>query len=97
MQDPGSKAAAASAVGVSRRTAWKWGARKAAEGIEGLQDRSSRPHRPPNRVRRTRERQIKRLRAKRWTQAAIAEWLGMPLSTAGAVCRRRGLGRLSGP
>jgi transposase InsO family protein len=90
-----SRAAAAAAVGVSRRTAWKWEARKAAEGIEGLQDRSSRPHRSPTRVRRTQARQIKRLREKRWTQAAIAEWLGMPLSTVGAVCRRLGLGRLS--
>jgi transposase InsO family protein len=35
-----------------------------------------------------------RLRRKRWTQAAIAEHLQMPLSTVGAVCRRHGVGRL---
>jgi transposase InsO family protein len=41
-----------------------------------------------------RERQVARLRRKRWTQAAIAEHLQMPLSTVGAVCRRQGVGRL---
>ena len=89
-----SVAAASAAVGISERTGWKWIGRHRAEGVEGLLDRSSRPHRSPNQVRRTRERQIVRLRHKRWTQAAIAEHLGMPLSTVGAVCRRRGVGRL---
>jgi transposase InsO family protein len=89
-----SKAAAAAAVGVSERTAWKWLRRKRSEGIEGLQDRSSRPHRSPRRVSRARERQIARLRSKRWTQASIADALGIALSTVGAVCRRSGLGRL---
>lgn len=89
-----SKASAAAAVGVSRRTARKWEKRMAEEGAAGLQDRSSRPHRSPTQVRRVRQRQIKRLREKRWTQAAIADHLGMPLSTVGAVCRRLGLGRL---
>jgi len=37
---------------------------------------------------------VLRLRRKRWTQAAIADHLGMPLSTVGVVCRRGGLGRL---
>jgi len=41
-----------------------------------------------------RERQVLRLRRKRWTQAAIADHLQMPLSTVGVVCRRNGLGRL---
>jgi transposase InsO family protein len=45
-------------------------------------------------VRRVRERQVLRLRRKRWTQAAIADHLGMAMSTVGAVCRRGGLGRL---
>ena len=63
-------------------------------GCEALQDRSSRPHRSPGRVHRTRERQVVRLRRKRWTQAAIADHLKMPLSTVGAVCRRNGVGRL---
>jgi transposase InsO family protein len=89
-----SVAAASAAVGVSERTAHKWLGRHQAEGAEGLVDRSSRPHRSPHRVRRVRERQVARLRRKRWTQAAIAEHLQMPLSTVGAVCRRQGVGRL---
>ena len=89
-----SGAAAAAAVGVSERTVWKWRARWREGGTEALRDRSSRPHRSPHRVRRTRERLIVRLRKKRWTQAAIAEQLAIPVSTVGAVCRRNGVGRL---
>lgn len=89
-----SKASAAAAVGVSRQTVWKWEKRRDEEGVVGLWDRSSRPHRSPRQVRRARERQIRRLREKRWTQAAIADALGMARSTVGAVCRRLGLGRL---
>ena len=89
-----SGAAAAAAVGVSERTVWKWRARWREGGTEALRDRSSRPKRSPNQVRRTRERAIVRLRRKRWTQAAIAEHLQVPVSTVGAVCRRNGVGRL---
>jgi len=89
-----SVAAATAAVGVSERTGWKWLKRKRVGGVDALQDRSSRPHRSPTQVRRVRERQILRLRRKRWTQAAIADELGMALSTVGAVCRRGGMGRL---
>ena len=90
-----SVAAASAAVGVSERTAWKWLGRHRAEGPGGLEDRSSRPHRSPRQIKRTRERQVVRLRRKRWTQAAIADHLKMALSTVGAVCRRNGLGRLA--
>jgi transposase InsO family protein len=79
---------------ISERALWKWVGRERKEARAGLEDRSSRPHRSPNRVGRVRERQVLRLRAKRWTQAAIADHLGMALSTVGAVCRRSGLGRL---
>ena len=89
-----SGAAAAAAVGVSERTVWKWRARWREGGTEALRDRSSRPNRSPHRVRRNRERLIVRLRRKRWTQAAIAEHLKVPVSTVGAVCRRNGVGRL---
>jgi len=89
-----SVAAASAAVGLGRRTAWKWIGRYRARGVKGLVDRSSRPHRSPNQVGRVRERQIARLRKKRWTQAAIADHLQMPNSTVGAVCRRKGMGRL---
>ncbi len=89
---PAAEVAAGS--GVSVRTVWKWVARERAGGSAALLDRSSRPRRSPQQVRRARERQVLRLRERRWTQAAIADALQMPLSTVGAVCRRRGLGRL---
>lgn len=89
-----SVASVAAATGVSQRTVRKWIGRARTEGSAGLQDRSSRPHRSPNRVKRAGERQILRLRRKRWTQVEIADQLQMPPSTVGAVCRRAGLGRL---
>ena len=84
-----SGAAAAAAVGVSERTVWKWVGRVShGGGQEALGDRSSRPHHSPNRVRRTRERQVVRLRQKRWTQAAIARLVADADVDGGAVCRR---------
>lgn len=90
--EPAAEVAAGS--GVSVRTVWKWVARQRAGGSAALLDRSSRPRRSPHQVRRARERQVLRLRERRWTQAAIAGALQMPLSTVGSVCRRRGMGRL---
>lgn len=87
-------AAASAAVGISERTGWKWLGRYRTEGAAGLKDRSSRPHCSPTQVRRVRERQIVRLREKRWTQAVIADHFDMAMSTVGAVCRRHGVGRL---
>lgn len=87
-------ASVASGAPLSERSLWKWVGREQEEGRAGLQDRSSRPNRSPNRVHRVRERQVLRLRGKRWTQAAIADHLGMALSTVGVVCRRGGMGRL---
>lgn len=55
-------AAAASAVGVSERTGWKWLARFRAEGVSGLGDRLSVPHRVPGRTSPARERMIRGLR-----------------------------------
>jgi len=92
-----SVAEAAAGVGMSERAAWKWLKRYRTGGTEALQDRSSRPHRSPNKVCRARERQIVRLRRKRWTQVAIADAIDMALSTVGAVCRRHGVGRLPDP
>lgn len=86
--------AVANGLGVSRRTVFKWVRRSREQGPEGLEDRSSRPRSSPKQTRRVRERQVIRLRRKRWTTAAIASQLKMPLSTVGAVCRRHGLGRL---
>ena len=89
-----SAAEVACAYVMSERTIWKWVRRYREEGRAGLEDRSSRPHRSPHQVGRVRARQILRLRRKRWTQVAIADHLGMAMSTVGAVCRRNGVGRL---
>ena len=85
----------AQAMGVSRRTAYKWLGRYREEGEAGLQDRSSRRHRYPNRTPRHRRRQIERLRRKRWSGRRIADHLQMPLSTVTVEIRRLGLNRLS--
>jgi transposase InsO family protein len=89
-----SLAAAAAAAGVSGRTAWKWVDRYRREGVAGLEDRSSAPVSVPSRTPAEREELILSLRELRFTSAEIAETLGMPLSTVGAVLARHGAGRL---
>jgi transposase InsO family protein len=89
-----SLAAAAEAAGVSERTAWKWVDRFRREGEAGLADRSSVPRSVPSRTPPDREQLIVTLRELRFTSSEIAETLGMPLSTVGAVLCRHGLGRL---
>jgi transposase InsO family protein len=89
-----SLAAAAEAAGVSERTAWKWVDRFRREGEAGLEDRSSTPVSVPSRTPAERERLILALRELRFTSPEIAETLGMPLSTVGAVLVRHGLGKL---
>jgi transposase InsO family protein len=89
-----SLAAAAEAAGVSERTAWKWVDRFRREGEAGLEDRSSAPKLVPSRTRPEREELILSLRELRFTSPEIAETLGMPLSTVGAVLARNGLGKL---
>ena len=85
---------AAEAAGVSERTAWKWVDRFRREGEVGLEDRSSAPGWVPARTSAEREQLIVYLRELRFASPEIAETLGMPLSTVGAVLARRGLGRL---
>jgi transposase InsO family protein/transposase-like protein len=89
-----SLAAAAEAAGVSERTAWKWVDRFRREGEAGLEDRRSAPTRVPSRTPAEREHVILALRELRFTGPEIAETLGMPLSTVGAVLARNGLGKL---
>jgi transposase InsO family protein len=89
-----SLAAAAEAAGISERTAWKWVDRFRREGEAGLEDRSSVPVSVPSRTPADREELIVSLRELRFTSPEIAETLGMPLSTVGAVLSRRGLGKL---
>ena len=86
---------AAEAAGVSERTAWKWVDRFRREGEAGLEDRSSVPGSVPSRTPAEREELILSLRELRFTGPEIAETLGMPLSTVGAVLARWGLGRLT--
>jgi hypothetical protein len=89
-----SLAAAAEAAGVSERTAWKWVDRFRREGEAGLEDRASAPKTVPGRTPPEREQLILTLRELRFTGPEIAETLGMPLSTVGAVLERYGLGKL---
>lgn len=90
-----SAAAVARSMGTTPKTVKKWLDRWKEAGAEGLRDRNSRPRRSPARTSRARERQILKLRRKRWSGPRIADELKLPLSTVGAVCRRLGLGRLS--
>lgn len=85
---------AAAAFGISPQSVRKWLRRYRTEGRAGLADRSSRPHQSPRRVSARLEQRIARLRARRKSGPAIADALGLPLSTVGDVLRRLGLGRL---
>ena len=84
----------AGAAGVSERTAWKWVDRFRREGEAGLEDRSSAPSSVPSRTPAEREQLIVLLRELRFTSPEIAQTLGMPLSTVGAVLTRNGLGKM---
>ena len=92
-----SVAEAAAAAGVSERTVSKWLKRFREEGEDGLADRSSAPRRVPNRTAPERVEAILCLRELRFTAAEIAETLGMAHSTASAVLKRHGKGRLPRP
>ena len=87
--------AVAAALGVVPKTVRKWRDRFAAEGEAGLADRSSRPHRSPTRLKLSAEDEIEALRRERLSGPAIARRLCRPVSTVGAVLRRRRLGRLA--
>jgi transcriptional regulator with XRE-family HTH domain len=89
-----SLAQAATAAGVSERTARKWRERHRAEGVEGLLDRSSAPQTVPARTPEDRIQAIAALRRLRLTGAEIAEVLGMALSTVSGILARIGMGKL---
>jgi len=88
-------AAAAEAVGISERSAYRWLRRWREEGVEGLSDRSSAPKRIPHRTPADRVQAIAALRRLHMTAAEIAEVLAMALSTVSAVLKRIGLGKRS--
>ena len=85
---------AAKAAGVSERTAYTWLARHRAGGAAALKDRTSAPGRCPHATPIEQVAEIERLRRQRMTGQRIADRLGMPRSTVGAILRRLGLGRL---
>ena len=87
-------AQAALAAGVSERTAYKWLARYRSGGELALHDRHSTPLRSPHRTPVAVTTQIEGLRRQRLSGPRIARRLGLPVSTVGAVLRRRGLGCL---
>lgn len=87
--------AAASASGVSVRTAYKWLSRFRTGGEAWLHDRSSTPVRRPHATPLDRIEAVETLRRRRLSGPAIARRLGLPRSTVGAILRRIGLGRLS--
>lgn len=80
----------ATALGISRRTVYKWLARES-----DLHDRSSRPHRHPGRTPRMWEDMIVLLRRTGMTGPQIARDLKRPRATVARVLRRAGLERLS--
>ena len=84
----------ARAAGISTRTAFRWLARHRAGGELALQDRSSAPARCPHRTDADTIAAIERLRRQRMTGPSIAQQLGLPRSTVGAILRRLGLGKL---
>jgi len=93
LEEGWSVVATASAAGVSRTTVYRWVLRWRSEGEPGLFDRSSAPRRVANRTASRRVRRIERLRWRRLTGQAIADLLGMAVSTVGGILRRLGLSR----
>lgn len=89
-----SLAQAASAAGVSERTARKWVARYLAEGDPGLRDRSSAPNHVANRTDPATIELICALRKLRFTAPELADLLDLPCSTISGILKREGLGRL---
>jgi transposase InsO family protein len=94
IQAGSSVTATAIALGVSRRTAYKWMARHALEGAAGLQDRSSRPRSMPTALTLEEVCCIRLLRESRMTISQIAASLEIPRSTVARVLKQRGLNRM---
>jgi len=87
--------AAAEAVGVSRRTAYKWLARFRAEGPTGLADRSSRPHHSPTKCPAEQIRQFEQRRRQRLPLWRIAREAGCSVASVARHVARMGLSRLA--
>jgi transposase InsO family protein len=89
--------AAACAVGLSRRSAFKWLRRYRELGTAGLTDRSSRPRRMPRATPPEWRQLILELRQTRMTGARIAAQLRRPRSTVALILKRAGWERLRSP
>ena len=85
---------AASAAGVSLRTASKWLGRYQEHGLPGLADRSSRPHKTRSTVDELLEGSVEQLRRLRMPMRRIAELVGRSVSTIGRLLARLGLSSL---
>ena len=94
LEEGWSVAEAAEALGMSRRTAYKWLSRYREEGRAGLQDRSSRPSHVHGRTSDRRQRLILKLRRTRLTGVQIARQLKMATSTVCRIIQRAGLSRM---
>lgn len=90
-----SPATAASAAGISVRSAYKWLARHRQGGAAALEDRASTPHHQPRRTPPAVTAQIVAARYARRSAWAIAVQLQVPRSTVAAVLVRAGLNRLA--
>ncbi len=85
---------AASAAGLSRRTAFKWKRRFTEAGEAALVDRSSRPRRMPRQAHPDRVEEVLRLRRRRYTGPQIASRVGLSSATVARILVRQGLSRL---
>ena len=85
---------AASAAGISRRTAFKWKRRFTEAGEAALVDRSSRPSRMPRQTHPDRIQEALRLRHRRHTGPEIAVRVGLSTATVARILGRHGLARL---
>ncbi|OJW77965.1 IS481 family transposase [Thiobacillus sp. 65-1402] len=85
---------AASAAGISMRTARKWYGRFKQFGPTGLLDRSSRPHKTRSTVDAALCRRIEQLRRARMPMRTIAAIVGRSVATISRVLARQGLSSL---
>jgi transposase InsO family protein len=82
-------------LGVDRKTVRKWTRRKREEGEAGLRDRSSRPRASPTALLPDWRAAVEALRRLRFTQARIAEVLGLSKSRVQRNVAAMGLAKLS--
>jgi transposase InsO family protein len=86
--------AASQAVGVSKRTGFKWLARFRTEGSAGLAARSSRPLRSPRSLAVQEQVELEGMRRMRWPLWRIAARSGRGIATVSRCMKRLGLSRL---